>query len=336
VRSFVVITLIACCNAVAQSNSGRSTDALLPREGQRLLDGVWIRPAGAFEFRQLVAASIVQTRLMLAIAPDASWKPKLINARRIIAEAEPDESLWWMMLTQTTQLVDADRRGVSLVMLPCVDPLSNKTAPLQLAGVTVSPGGVIIRGAGVAESRFVMVEYKSDRDGRAPRLTVVTAGGRGYDFVGDDLVDLLKRDAQVVRRFLGPLLRQLAGRDLLQPRAADVYRALPEIEPTEREIAEFNELLSQLNQADRAAREAAIGDLRQRGAPAVLAALRTDFSKLSPEQSTQLVLLMEENTLGETDVSKLRADIEWLRALENFPNRRVKELACELMAEMVD
>jgi len=336
-RLIVIIVWLMCAQlTIAQPTIFRPADAPPPREGWRLLNGAWIRPTGGFRFAQIIHARIDDRRLVVGISPDATWKPKLINARRIIAEAEPDRALWWMMFTQTSQLVPADRRGTALVLLPAVDLIGDKDGPLRLAGVTIAPGGTIIRGAGRADGRFVQVEYHADRDGRSPRLTVVTQAGRGLDFSGDDLVDLLHKNPLVVRRFLAPLLNEMTGEALLRPRPADVYRVFPEIEPTAEEVAAFATILKDLNAADADVRDSASKNLEQLRPATVLAAVRSDWSRLSPEQTTRLALFVENNSLGETDAARAQSDIEFLRALESFPDRRVRDLARDSMATFAD
>jgi len=334
---------VASCIAIALTSIAASEPTILVppesaqiREGYRLLGRVWVRPTGRFQFSQILKADINQSRLQILIEPDDAWKPRLINARRVIAEADRDQSLWWMMFTQTTQLVPPAQRGATMVMMPAADSGPATNAALQLSGVTVAPGGVILRGTGMVDALYVNVEYRADAQGRSPRLTIADANNKGFDFVGEDLVDLLAKDAAVVRAYLSPLLRELSGRDLLMPRAADVYRAFQEIEPSPEEERRFAELLRELASDVASVRAAASDQLRNSGTGMVLVAVRTDLSRLPPGLATQVLILLEENSFGETSAEKLRADYQWLRALDTFPDRRVRDLSRELLAEFVD
>lgn len=304
------------------------------RPGWRLLDRHWVQPAGTFRFREIVAPRVEETRLVFDIRPNADWKPKLINGRRVLGELMPNLDLWFLMYGQSTLIVPNEQRGETMVLFRAENPAF--ATDVTINGVTIAPGGVVIRGATRYDGKVATIEYQSARDGTKPRLTIAFADGRGVDVTGEDLFDLLLKKPQLVRQFLSPLVTELAGANLLRPRPADVYRAFPDIQPSEDEISQMREILTRLDHEHRSVRDEASAKLDELGAPMVLTALRLDWSTLSPEQSGRLADFIKKNSFGEIPPTALRGDLFFLREALNDKDERVRDAARAQLDAMAD
>src|SRR5205823_8639994 len=111
------------------------------------------------------------------------------------------------------------------------------------------------------------------------QLTLVdrtAANKKPTSFQEPDLGALLAKHPLEVRRYISPLLDAIAGRRVLKPGEADVYRAFDWIQPDSDTTAQVRSIIAELAAPDGARREAASGKLELLGAPAVLAILRMD------------------------------------------------------------
>lgn len=123
-----------------------------------------------------------------------------------------------------------------------------------------------------------------------------------------DLADLRKRYPVEVHRYLAPLVQTIAGRDLLRPGAADVYRAFPEIQPAEEARERLAQVCHQLDSEDPAERERGSAQLRLLGAEGVLAALRLETAHLSPELQSRITHFLAEHMHIEASRAALLSD----------------------------
>jgi hypothetical protein len=116
-----------------------------------------------------------------------------------------------------------------------------------------------------------------------------------------------------VERYFAPLLRKLSRTNLLGPGAADVYSIFPEIPGDDGIISRIEQILPALDSPDVVARERASRDLAILGRPAVLAAMRWDGARLSPEQEGRLRQLVESHRRRRAQpIEAARADLALL------------------------
>lgn len=333
IRAAIVSSCVFCATVAAQPAVLRQ-EVVANRPGWRLLDRHWVQPAGTFRFREIVSPRVDETRLVFDIRPNADWKPKLINGRRVLAELLPNLDLWFLMYGQSTLIVPNEQRGETMVLFRAENALV--ATDVTINGITIAPGGVIVRGATRYDGKVATIEYQSARDGTKPRLTIAFADGRGVDVTGEDLFDLLLKKPQLVRQFLSPLVTELAGANLLRPRAADVYRAFADIQPSEEEMNQMREILPRLDHEHRSVRDEASAKLDELGGPMVLTALRLDWSTLSPEQSGRLAEFIRKNSFGEISPTALRGDLFFLREAMNDKDERVRDAARAQLEAMAD
>ncbi|MCS7033600.1 MAG: hypothetical protein NZ561_06345, partial [Phycisphaerae bacterium] len=202
--------------------------------------------------------------------------------------------------------------------------------------IALAPGGIVIRADGWMEGAPAEISFHAARDGSRPRLTIALNDGRGIDITADDLGQMLQKHPALVRPFLAPVLTEIAGANLLRPRAGDVYRVFDEILPTVEEQRALAAILPQLDDEDRSVREAAARRLEQLGPSGVLVALRMDFSRLSPEQAARLADFVRRHSLGEIDPAVARADLSFLRLAAEDADPRVREAARDQIERLMD
>jgi hypothetical protein len=136
-----------------------------------------------------------------------------------------------------------------------------------------------------------------------------------------------------VRRYVSPLLDAIAGRRVLKPGEADVYRTFDSIQPNSDTTARVRSVINELAAPDSARREAASGRLEQMGAPAVLAVLRMDRNDLSPEQKSRTDRFLAAHTIG-IDAEKARRDPIFLADCLCDDDRNVRAAAKEALSKL--
>lgn len=310
-----------------------------PREGFRLLDGRWVRPAGTFAPHEIVDAALVRGRLEVAFAPSADWRTRLRHGRRVVGERSdlPDRPLWHLLVVPGRSLPVAEE-ATTVVLIAAEDPApaaaNTADVPPRLLAVSFTADDVRLRGVGRFEGATATVEYRAKADGAAPRLTVQLQGKGGLDVNGKDLLELIAANPQAVRQFLRPLLAELSGNDLLRPRPGDFYRAFDAIEPTADELSALAALLPPLNADDPADRDRAARRLDTLGPGGVLAAMRLDYDRLTLEQAARLREYVARHSLGEIDPAVARSDVHFLREAAQDSDPRVREAARERLEEL--
>lgn len=349
-----LLTLIVALSATAPTATAQPVvfdPAAGPRarEGFRLLDGVWVRPAGTFTPRDLLDVALVDGRLQVAYDPSPDWRRKLRPGRRVVGERDdqPDRALWHLLVAPARSLPignGAIEDDATFVMLSAEDPLPPAGAdpqrdfPPRLVAATVTQTEVRLRGLGRFEGGPAAIEYRANADGSTARLTVQLQGNAGADVTGDDLIALLSANPTSVRQFLRPLLLELSGNDLLRPRAGDFYRAFDAIEPTPAERSALAAVLPLLNADDPVDRDRATGArLDALGPGGVLAAMRADPARLSPEQAARIRAFVARHTLmPDADPAAARSDLLFLREAAQDADPRVREAARERLTELAN
>lgn len=310
------------------------------RPGFRQLDGRWIRPAGQFEVREIVAAQLGPAgRLEVSFQPVEAWRAKLQPGRRMVAEHALDGALWHLLAALSAPGAvgpGAAAQPLTVVLLAVDESPPAADAPPRLTRVTLTPSQALLRGIGRHDGAVTQVEYRARLDGGDCRLTVQIEGKGGLDVAGDAVTDLLAKRPAIVRQFLAPLLRDLTGNHLLRPRPGDVYRAFDAIEPTPAETARVTALLPQLNSPEPLERDLAAENLQRLGPSGVLAALRMDLARLPPEPAVRLQQYIDRNSLGDLDPAAARMDVFFLREAQDDPDPRVREAAREQLQLLAD
>jgi hypothetical protein len=165
------------------------------------------------------------------------------------------------------------------------------------------PGHFQLVGEGRLHDRTVRAEFYLIGPEPDPRAQLTLADPVSDDkapqiIQTDSFSQLLSKYPREVRRYVCPLLDAIAGRRVIKPAAADIYRAFASIQPDEKAMAEVKPLVAELGAPQVSRRNAASGKLAEIGAPAVLVLLRMDRESLSPEQQSRVTKFIAENTTG--------------------------------------
>jgi hypothetical protein len=129
---------------------------------------------------------------------------------------------------------------------------------------------------------------------------------------GENLEQMAGAHAEEVERYFAPLLRKVSRTNLLGPGAADVYAAFPSISADDGIISRVQQLLPALDSPDVSEREKATRDLAILGRPAILAFMRWDDARLSPEQNARLRQLVQSHRRRAQSVESARTDVTFL------------------------
>jgi hypothetical protein len=203
--------------------------------------------------------------------------------------AAPSEEKW------TVQANPRDRRADGSFPQFCVScdaRVDDHWSSLQLTSIESDASGLKVVGGGRAGRGFVTVTLRQDARVADVRFTVQRPRRIRprplHEFAAQDLLQLYSEHQQELRQYLIPLLKEAFGVNPLRPRAGDVYVAFATI-PADAAVTErIRALLSQLDAAEPAQRDAASAKLAGLGPTGVLAAARFDRSDLTPEQAARL------------------------------------------------
>ncbi len=151
---------------------------------------------------------------------------------------------------------------------------------------------------------------------------------------------LTERHPEVVRKYLGPIFRDLFGIYVTPPEAGTVYAVFDQLPPDEgvaKRLAE--EIVPQLDAADAADRAAAIEALQGLGTPGVVAALRFDRDGLTFEQDRRLIAFLAargwRGAQAAEDRAALTVDVPFLLACLEFEDAAVRAAALNALQEAV-
>ncbi len=130
------------------------------------------------------------------------------------------------------------------------------------------------------------------------------------------------------RKYVLPLLEKLSDMQWLRPGAADVYAAFPQIPADEQVTRKVRALLPDLDSDAFPIRDAASTQLAALGPPAVLAALRMDWSDLSDEQQSRLLALINDHHRREVlDAATAGKDLNFLADCLEYDDPAVRAAA---------
>jgi len=171
------------------------------------------------------------------------------------------------------------------------------------------------------------------------RLTITDLPQRGVPVVNAmaaSMEELRSKYPKEVRQYVRPILQRLGGHDVLGVKAADVYRAFPQIHPDENTRKRVDELVAALDAAGAEQREKASAALAAMGAPAVLAALRLDGSLLAPEQQARLsAFIKQHDEQRAMDPEKARRDPVFLISCLEFEDPKARAAAKDALVELL-
>jgi hypothetical protein len=116
-----------------------------------------------------------------------------------------------------------------------------------------------------------------------------------------------------IRAYLAPVLRNLTGRFVTAPAAADVYRAFTSIPPDPAIERKLDQIVIRLEADSQQDRDHAQKELAALGIPGVLAAVRRDTSDLGAEARNRLLAFIERYAnVPENDIPSARNDGHFL------------------------
>jgi len=276
---------------------------------------------------------LINGKLRCDLSPDQSMLPRLVGGRRIATTVGESSLVWVISHSQFTGGGDASRHGAYLraAGLPPVGAPEG-TDRFHLSGVLVEPTGLLIRGEGMVNGQRITCELHQDstRDFLSMRITQQSAQGppRGLEAKAVDFRMLMIEHGDAVRAYVAPLLDELAGKRLLAPRAADVYRVFRDVPASVEGVAKLAELLKDLADRDPGVRRKAESKLIAGGDDVMLAAIRAPLEKLSaPQQSAIQRSVEAQQTLLDSQLDRAREDIMFLIDCLDFDDRAVREKA---------
>lgn len=178
----------------------------------------------------------------------------------------------------------------------CDDRMDDRYASLRL---TLVSGGdsLAIAGAGRAGDRWVLVNYGQDAQSGNVRFTVQRPRRRFprplHEFEAEDFFQLWNEHPAELRQYLLPLLREMCGKNLVRPRAGDVYRAFATIPAAPDVVQKVAAFLPGLDAQGADERALTTQKIEALGPAGILAAVRFDRSELTPEQRGRLEALIQ-------------------------------------------
>jgi hypothetical protein len=297
------------------------------------------KPEPRCKLTDLFRVDLNQRRLDVLFTPPA-FVARVAGASSgsVLTEGASDDR-WYL------DVAPVDRRGdgsFKVFQASCDDRLDDRYASLRLTMVNRGEDDAIsIAGAGRVDSLWVLVNLTQDPGGGTVHFSVQRPRRRMrpiHEFQAADLLTLWSEHPKELRQFLFPLLREMCGKNVLAPRAGDVYRAFAAI-PADPQVAQkLAAILPALDADAPSERDAAAKQLNALGPPGVLAALRVDPSTLTPEQRARLDTLVQDHSttadpaalarhdpyflvdcLGDSDVNVRSAALEALRSVTGKP-----------------
>jgi len=298
------------------------------RPGYRLVDRQWISTTRIDSWQKLLSVTIVEGQLQFSLAPEKKLQPQFTGGRRVAAEVG-DSPLVWVLSYSDFNAGNSSARGTYLrgVGLPAA-PVSDDH--YRLSAVLIEPTGAIIRGEGKINNRNISCEVRQDRvkSFLSVRIVDQTAGEqpRGLQANAVDIRMLLLEHGDAMQIYVVPLLNELAGSQILRPRAADVYRVYPDIPATPRGHADLAVILQALSDRDPMVRRQAETQLDASGDEVVLAAMRATGLN-APQEAAVRRFLSRRQLLLDTQIERMREELSYQIDLLDFDDRVVRERA---------
>lgn len=151
---------------------------------------------------------------------------------------------------------------------------------------------------------------------------------KSQNYTAASLFELRTQRPTEYRQKLGPMLRRMLGQDPLAVRAADCYRAFPEIAPDPKVALKVNALLDRFELPMASDRDKASAELAALGVPGVLAALRLDANALTPEQRARIeAFINQHDDKRVVAAAEAAKDLEFLVDALEYDDARVRQAA---------
>jgi hypothetical protein len=256
------------------------------------------KPGGRFALTDLVRTGLRDGRMQIDVKlPDelARLSDAESAANRPVRLDVAGSDLAWSLKSYGEK---GDRRTIALA---CYD--AEALAPFQCLALHVGPGMVKVYGAafpgegGGGGGQLAKLEITQTEEGiryswwvpGRQESTELEQTGRVAR-----LSELRQTHPAFVQEVLSPALRRLGVRAFLRRHpVAEVYGVFPAIRPDDRVARQVDDLLPRMAAARASQREAASAELDALGRPAILAVLRLDRGRLSPEQNTRLETFLD-------------------------------------------
>ena len=335
-----------CAAAAVMASAAPATQRLPPqRLPPRRVGNAFIQPDAVCRWGDLLQIEIIDGRLAVQGKAPPEIRPFIANRRGMHVQIGDSPDAVWLV-----QGLDraAPRPGATLPPLHFTAMPRHRvppdgtpaTAPVR---VYVMPGQFRLAGRIGGEEHFTDIDFRSNSLKGEVQLKVRdTVRGKPppqapIALTCGDLAQLCAAEPLVVRRHLRPLLAAVnEGKDLLRPRAGDVYRVFDSIPPDPAVAEKVAQLVAEFDQLDPAVRESAFARLEALGPPAVLAAVRFDRTGLAPEQRSRLDGFVADWSLRQGDgtlreASALRRDVAFLLDCLDDDDRAVRLAALELL-----
>jgi hypothetical protein len=224
-----------------------------------------------------------------------------------------------------------ETRGLVAGSLTLERPAGGTKEPRDFWFISIiaTPDQVLIsanRGGRIAHDTMLRLIQRGDR---SVQLAVAEAGsGRSFSIHASNLVELRRKHPEQVRDYVVPLLRQIAGEDLLLPGAADVYRVFDEVVPEPRLAAEVDAIIPELSNPSFARRERASRELAALGPAATCAAMRVDRTMLNAEAAARLDELIENKARRRNgNPALMRNELSFLADCMEFDDPQIRRAA---------
>ena len=325
--------------------------AVSQRPGWYVVDGQWLRPTATLDWADLVRIRIDPAAgPTLAGGPTAAGERVLQLGRRalvILRRDEKDPGRPYLVSAAGRQWLPGREGFTDALQVRAVDEpgVARRDGGAAIESVDLMPTGAAVEAVvegrrvslriGAARVGVTVTDSQADADGPAvatPRETAAAA----------DFLELQRAEPVETRQFVAPVLELLnGGSNPLAPRAGDVYRAFPSIDPTPAANQAVAAAIVKLSSADPAARRRAAAGLDALGRPGALAAVRVNSSKLPPEARLRLEgFVASQSYFYRTPPADLRADGHFLIDCLGDPDPRVRSAAAgalsKLLGERVD
>jgi hypothetical protein len=194
----------------------------------------------------------------------------------------------WLVLEKAQRMRRAAVRPRPMLLLDRYDFGQHDPNAFWATYANISSHSILISGESL-QKRIIFNE-----NANATTLTVndIDPAARSelahMTFEASSLADIRNEHPGEYRKFLLPLLGKLMDTSWILPGATDVYEVFKDIPADDASSDELKSLLPHLDSTVPAERDGARAQIEAMGAGGILAAMRMDFSTLTPEQQTAL------------------------------------------------
>jgi hypothetical protein len=324
-KLFLLLILMAALPALSEPLPAelRAEVARLPEAERRFIAGA--KYAGRYAPSRLVTFSTHAGR----------WRAEFHLPRELVRQFH-DPAPLVIRLKGSPHLWSVHRRkagtldpGLSLINLTCyapADPGPFHKFSLASDGVSVTVSAQDLFGHPLWQSHLTLAQ--SERAFHASfRLAADKYTPRRLRL--DEFSQIQTQVPDFWRNYAVPVLRRLGpGRA-----AADMYRVFDQIPADPKVTREILPLIARLGADDIGERDAAARELRTRGRPALLAAMRLDPALLSPEQNSRLAWFRAtDGWVRVEDVESARRDEAFLESCLEDEDPAVRVAAANTLA----